>query len=1778
MENFSLDFLLNPTLDIAKFNTLISSIKAGFDNLKPIDASILASSLSKVKPTIVGLVQGTDVLATGIGKAVTETTKLSKAGSLAASAFNFSNMMNSVNIISSAFGTVAQAGIDYESNLAAVSAITGFTGDKLDVLGASARGLAKDFGGSANDQLKSFQGILSKLGPEMAEDAGALELMAKNVNTLSAASGDDAATSMNAIADAMLQMGLASGTSMEQAQNSTKVINAYAAGAKVGAAEIPQVAQSLLAAGVAAKGANMSLVDVNAAIQVLAVGGKTGAEAGTALRNVLSLMQKASGPAEAAMAKLGTSSKELGSLLTTQGLDVALAKLNDGMNKVGTDAEKNALMMEIFGTENAAAAGIMMQNTDKFAEFSQGIEEGMQGQGSAFEQAGIRMNTASSIISRIQANISDAFIGITQSVGQGVTALIGASTQIAPLMMSFSGISQILPEGTFTNAMSSIKTFSTTIVSQLVPGLISQDIATQSVVFNTEALTLANIKQSIATKAKVALDYLQSTAIWQVVSGQTALNAAMLANPIGATIVGIGLLVGGLYLLYNNVESVRNVFDNAWQVIKFGASQAWEVIKSFGSVLYEIGATVVNVIATPFKVVWGVVSTVGEKIASLFGVTQGFGTDLSSIFTGIQSLASGVINVFNQVSAVIAGVSGVVGSMTESISTGIGQLLTLDFGGLYDTVTGAGDKAGAEFNNAFNAKMRTANFDEAKRNIETGLTVGEGINVKIKAQTDFQATIKAYEDAQNEMNALASKKANGGLTDEEGKKFEELKKKASEYGAKIQNIAPEAVKGFSAIVGANGEITNSYDINIEKAKEFGKANDYSKALENQKNAVSKNVSAMANTYTQQKDVVKNLQAELAKPVTDEKAYAKLRESFASATKQSAEMGQQLVDNFYKAGEAGMLTDDAITKVAKSMGKTNAEAKDMLLSKELKSAGEAGVLTAKQTDALVQKYGVSKEKVTEIFNKQKQITAETLKTQQATEDWSGALDRIKKDQAKALDAVKTAQLQYKKGQITKEDLDLITKASEEKIKAGNAEVKTVNEVSKEIAKNKNLRIDEIKDVKDYTKENAKANKEAKSAYEIEKEKFQLQEKEFANKQTDYEQTLKKERIEKGITVSSMMATNDKIDANNKELEFLDTKLVSLDKQMKLADTIVDKDKKAQAEKRQKAKDDAKADIEAVETKIKTLKNNNTEFQIQITADDKKLKEEIETLNSDKKRLEIEAKVKLGLADATELDNYDLSQIFVNKEKALKDIAEIQQKILNNQSNGADTKQLEADLAKQQNTVVKYTNEIAIKQTELFEKQERNRISLIADSAERERSLKLFELTKTYNEEMKLANGNTAKMLSIQLAYQDQRNKAEQDFLTKTSLAYNAVSKLSSAFSNIKAPTIDNSKLIDLNKTKSSIANERKELQNSYNNSKIDYEAYQKSLTDLQQKESDNRIAIEKAESEKRRMIWSGLTGALNGYFTDMYSTYSAKATEAQDKIKLTHQNSFEIKKQIIIKEKALEQAKNDGDSEKAYRLTQEKIALQNQLTANTETATKTETELYSALGVATGAMFGQMITDHKNWGKSAIDVGFTVLKSVVAYAIAKIWAEEIAEKSFGGLVTAPVLTAVVTGALSVAQSSISGSFKDGVINFRGKGTGTSDDNHVLISNGESVITARGTQRNKNFLEHINKGGDLFSYIKNNPSIQSELARKKIAENYDNVLLQQAMFESIVENDRQNIRKLESQNKELVSEIRDLKNVLVETLKSTTLVETKHAFNINATNNVINQVEKADLWRR
>jgi len=349
--------------------------------------------------------------------------------------------------------------LEFEKGLANLSVITGISGDELEALGDKAKEIALRFGGDAKSQLDLMSIALSKLGPDLAKSKEQFAGFIENVNIFAKATGQDAATAGQQLMDVMLQVGVNTSDANEVLRASGELMDVLAKAAQEGAAETSALAESYLQVGSTAKQLNLSSTQVAAALEGLAFAGKSGAEAGVGLRNVLTSLVKTSSAAEKALNSIGLSSAELGKSLSEKGIADTLQLLQDGLQKLGSDAERSALLVRVFGKENLAAAGGLLNNLDKIRELQKRIESGAQG--AALKQAETRMATMGELLERLKtaaglvlealgsqvlrvANMfTSMFSGIGTGMGDVVKIISGAASAIVsilqPIIAYFAG-------------------------------------------------------------------------------------------------------------------------------------------------------------------------------------------------------------------------------------------------------------------------------------------------------------------------------------------------------------------------------------------------------------------------------------------------------------------------------------------------------------------------------------------------------------------------------------------------------------------------------------------------------------------------------------------------------------------------------------------------------------------------------------------------------------------------------------------------------------------------------------------------------------------------------------------------------------------------------------------------------------------------------------------------------------------------------------------------------------------------------------------------------------------------------------------------------------------------------------------------------------------------------------------------------------------------------------------------------------------------------------------
>jgi TP901 family phage tail tape measure protein len=679
--------------------------------------------------------------------------------------FNAQILAGAVNELGNTFTSLTQPFVQYEKQLADLSAITGVSGGALDDLGEKARSLALRFGGEATSQIESFKGILSRLGPDIAKSPEALNKMSEAINIMSKASGLGAAESMDALTTSALQFGVDLSDPLKAAEAMTKQMNVLAAGAKFGAAEIPQVSEAVKVAGVAAYGSNISFEEMNAAIQAMATGGKFGSEAGTALRNVIGKLQDQSGEGAKALKGMGLSVEQLGEMLTKKGLSETLKVLQAGINTLGSDAQKNATMMTLFGTENAAAATIMLRNADSIKTMTGQLT----GTNTGFEQAAINMDTIAAKSERFKARITDMAVSFGKSIGSIGIGAAGTLVETSKVLSSALQIKSIIP----TELVDSAKTGMSKILSTLIPGFMTLNTATAA-------------SGAVATTTSFSF-----SALWTAITG-----------PVGIVIGVIAAVGAGLYLLYQNSEDFRNavngLFDGIknvaigiWDGLVNGFNAAWNLLKAGFDAVYPYVAGTVGVAFVGLQLVlggiWEVMKLLGSFVAGIFNFAW---KNLVGTFNDVVSVVSGAynwfMNLFSSTEKSGEGMStfktilmfmappfailieliqragdgfkraGDLATFTKGILAGLSSafevfkvaitnmwdaLVSFDIGKLKDSLTGLGGKIVEGFNKGFDATIAEK---QAKDAADAVKKVAENANKEAeKAETKAAETSKA---------------------------------------------------------------------------------------------------------------------------------------------------------------------------------------------------------------------------------------------------------------------------------------------------------------------------------------------------------------------------------------------------------------------------------------------------------------------------------------------------------------------------------------------------------------------------------------------------------------------------------------------------------------------------------------------------------------------------------------------------------------------------------------------------------------------------------------------------------------------------------------------------------------------------------------------------------------------------------------------------------------------------------------------------------------------------
>ena len=525
-------------------------------------------------------------------------------------------------------------GKEFETQLASLSSITGVSGAGLEDLGAKAQAMAAKFGTDASANIDAFKTILSKLGPDIAKSPEALNSMAESVNTLSKATGDDPGKATEALTGALLQFGVSLDDPKKAADAMAVAMNVLAAGAKEGASEVPDVAAAINVAGVAASGAKVSFEETNSAIQILAAGGKVGAEAGTSLRNVLNKLGEGRFLPKDTAQELKAAGVDINKLGDTT---ISFSERLRELNKISGDA---ALKTKLFGTD-AAAASILIKGANGSMD---DLTKKLTGTNTAYDQAAINMATFDESLNRIKSNVDNFAISFYQGMMSSFGMLgesIGPS--VKELMDNIGGY--------FERVWSIAQP-----IWMAIGGLIM--------------LTISNIINVITEFVNVIFENL----IYAFDSVVNAINP--LIDAIKSALGLDGAMGEGI--------DVVQMLQDAMNFMGDAISAVFDVLQSLAKIFIDI-------VVVAFKAVIDVIILFIEKFVSISKAIGNFISGIPGVQTAINALGSAFDNVYNffaglpgiiaESQAYLKAIGGTFQTVFGIIGEAFNAALNLDFSG-----------------------------------------------------------------------------------------------------------------------------------------------------------------------------------------------------------------------------------------------------------------------------------------------------------------------------------------------------------------------------------------------------------------------------------------------------------------------------------------------------------------------------------------------------------------------------------------------------------------------------------------------------------------------------------------------------------------------------------------------------------------------------------------------------------------------------------------------------------------------------------------------------------------------------------------------------------------------------------------------------------------------------------------------------------------------------------------------------------------------------------------
>ena len=371
---------------------------------------------------------------------------------------------------------------------------------------------------------------------------------------------------------------------------------------------LTDVANATAQAGNFFNTANNDMYAMSAALTSLAQSGIAGAEAGVHLRNIMTNLSTPKAQKELKALGINAVDSE-GNLLNLTDIVGQFDKALDGMG----DAEKNAILYNVFGKQNLAAFNALLNTgADALGEYSKRAEESF---GAAATKAGAMRMSLANQIEVLKSGLTELgfkFVEAFKTKGSGALQNLinwvqqfDPTTLIAAVVSITDGISRLVSIIWALRAPIIAVVGAMTLYKAVIMGTVIAMKAWQAIqviikaaqigwIALTHGLTAGKAALTAAIAAETAALGGETAATTAATAAQTGFNIAMLANPVTWIVLGIIALIAAIVALAMNWDKVTAAMQKAWQWIKNVAEVIWNVLLGALQKLWEPIANIIN--------------------------------------------------------------------------------------------------------------------------------------------------------------------------------------------------------------------------------------------------------------------------------------------------------------------------------------------------------------------------------------------------------------------------------------------------------------------------------------------------------------------------------------------------------------------------------------------------------------------------------------------------------------------------------------------------------------------------------------------------------------------------------------------------------------------------------------------------------------------------------------------------------------------------------------------------------------------------------------------------------------------------------------------------------------------------------------------------------------------------------------------------------------------------------------------------------------------------------